>query len=162
MKSKFEKKIKSEKKIKGKLSPLSLVLTLPPLQGFSSGETNFHLCQFLSNFLKYSASNFPSSHLYSNFTIYLPSKSILLNSFTLGFTSSCLLTSILCLPLNSSTNSLACSKYSSFSHVLFSAIKPFYRTRYLFTSLIFLLFRIFSTSHSSTPSTSIGLTSFFF
>jgi len=43
-----------------------------------------------------------------------------------------------------------------------SAINPFHRTKYLSTPLIFLLFNIFSTSHSSTPSTSIGFPFSFF
>ena len=141
-------------------------MTLPPLQGFSSEETVFHLCQFLSNFLKYSFSNFPLFQPYSNFAIYFPGNSILLNSFAFvfcfQFTSSCLLTSAPILPLNSSTNSLACSRSSFLSHISFSTVNLFYHTRYFSTPLIFLLFNIFSTSHSSTPSTLIGLPSSLF
>ena len=44
---------------------------------------------------------------------------------------------------------------SSFlSYILCSAVNLFHHTRYFTTSYIFLLFRIFSTSHSSTFSTS--------
>ena len=63
------------------LSPLLSFLTLSPLQGFSSRETNFHFCQFLSNFLRYSSSNFPSSHLYNIFAINFPGDSPLLKCY---------------------------------------------------------------------------------
>ena len=130
----------------------------------------FHLSQFLSNFFKYSSSNFLLSHPNNNFAIYFSSNTLLLNSSTLGFnftlhlysTPSCLLTSVLNLPSNSSTNSFAFSKSSFFSQVLCSTVNPFHLTKYLSTPLIFLLFRIFSTSHFSTPSTLIGFTSSFF
>ena len=152
------------------LSLLLVILILPPLQGFSSRETDFYLCQLFSNFLKYSSSNFPSSQPYSNFTIYFPSNLLLLYSSALGFlfilplcsTFFCLLTSTLNLPLNLSTNSLAFPKSSSLFHVLFSAVNPFYYTKYLSIPRIFLLFSIFSISHSLTPSTSIGFPAFFF
>ena len=49
-----------------------MFLTLPLLQGFSFRETAFHLCQFLSNFLKYSSSNLPSFHPYNIFAINFP------------------------------------------------------------------------------------------
>ena len=41
-------------------------------------------------------------------------------------------------------------------------LNPFHCTKYFSTSLIFFLFRIFSTSYSLTPSTSIGFLSSFF
>ena len=143
-------------------------MTLPLLQDFFSRETDFHFCQFFSNFFKYSSSNFLSSYLYNNFAIYFSGNSILLNSSTLGFIftfylssiSSCLLTSTLL--LNSSTNSFAFPKSPSFFHVLLSAINLFHHTKYLSIPCIFLLFSIFSTSHSLTPSTLIGLPFFFF
>ena len=158
------------KKNKKILSPLLAILTLLPLQGFSSRETDFYLHQFFSNFLKYSSSNFPLSQLYSNFTIYCPSNSLLLYSSALGFLFilspcsifSCLLTSTLNLPSNSSTNSLAFLKSSSLFHVLLFAVNPFHHTRYLSIPHIFLLFSIFSISHSSTSSTSIGFSASFF
>ena len=134
-----------------------MILALPLLQGFSSGETDFHLLQFLSNFLRYSALNFLSSYPYSNLAIYLPGSSLLLYS-----SHSCHLTSIFNLSLNSSTNSFAFSKSSFFSHVSFSAMNLFHCTKYFSTPLTFLLFSIFSTSHSSTPSISIGFPSFLF
>ena len=109
-----------------------MILTLPPLQGFISKETDFHLLQFLSNFFRYLASNFPSSHPYSNLAIYFLSNSLLLYS-SLSYH----LTSIFNLPLNSSTNSFAFSKSSSFSHVLFSAINSFHHTKYFSTPLCY-------------------------
>ena len=158
------------RKNKKRLSLLFLILTLPPPQGFISRETNFHLCQFFSNFLKYFSSNFPSSQLYSNFVIYFPSSSLLLYSSILGFffislptsTFSCHLTSVFNLSLNLSTNSFVFSKSFPFSHISFSTVNPFQHTKYLSTSHIFLLFNIFSISHSSTSSTLIGFPSSFF
>ena len=132
-------------------------MALPLLQGFSSRETDFHLLQFLSNFLRYSTSNFLSSHLYSNLAIYLSSSSLLLYS-----SHSCHLTSTFNLSSNSSTNSFAFSKSSFFSHVSFSAVNLFHRTKYFSTPLTFLLFSILSTSHSLTPSILIGFPSFLF
>ena len=145
-------------------------MTLSPSQGFSSRETDFHFCQFFSNLFQYLSSNFLSSHPNKIFTIYFSGNSLLLNLSASGFnftfylfsTPSCLLTSTLIFPSNLSTNSLAFSKSSSFSQVLFSTVNLFYCTRYLSVSCIFLLFRIFSTSHSLTPSTSIGFISSIF
>ena len=138
-------------------SPLLAILTLPFIQGYSSGETDFHLCQFLSNFLRYSSSNLLLFHLYNNFAIYFPSNSPLLNSlFSTISILSYLLTSTFICPSNFSNASFVFSKFSFFSHIFCSAINPFHHTRYLFTPLIFLLFNIFSTFYSSTPSISIG------
>ena len=134
------------------LSPLSSFLTLPSLQGFSFGETDFHFCQFLSNFLKYSFSNFPSFHLYNIFAINFPGNSPLLKSFSSAISNfSCFLTSAFILPSNSSNTSLVFPKSSLLSQVSYSAVNLFYRTKYLFTPLIFLLFNIFSISHSLAP-----------
>ena len=140
-----------------KLSPLSVILTLSPLQDFFSRETDFHLLQFLSNFFRYSASNFPLFHPYSNLAVYFPSSLLLLYSSL-----SCHLTSTFNLPLNLSTNSFAFSKFSSFSHVSFPAVNPFHHTKYFSAPLTFLLFSILFTSHSSTPSISISFSSFLF
>ena len=134
-----------------------MILTLPPLQDFISKETDFHLLQFLSNFFRYLASNFPSSHPYSNLAIYFLSNSLLLYS-SLSYH----LTSTFNLPLNSSTNSFAFFKSSSFSHMSFSAINLFHHTKYFSTPLTFLLFSILSTSHSLTPSILISFPSFSF
>ena len=130
----------------------------------------FYLFQFLSNFFKYLFLNFLLSHPNNNFTVYFPSNSLLLNSSALGFnftlhlcsTPFYLLTSTLTLLSNSFTNSFTFSKFFSFSYISCFAVNLFYLTRYLSTSLIFLLFKIFSPFHYSTPFTSIGLTFFFF
>ena len=111
----------------------------------------FYLLQFLSSFLKYSSSNFLSSHPYNSFVVYFPGNSILLYSLL-----SCHLTSIPNLSLRSSTSSFAFPKSSTLSHMLLSTVNPFHHTKYFSTPLIFLLFRIFSTSYSSTPSTFIS------
>ena len=144
-------------------------MTLSLLQGFFSGETDFHLHQFFSNSFKYSFSNFLLSQPYSNFAVYLSSSSLLLYSSVLGFfipppcfIFSCLLTSALNLPSNSSTNSLVFPRSSSLSHVSFSIVNLFHHTRYLSIPCIFLLFRIFSIFHSLTPFTSIGFPASFF
>ena len=151
------------KENKKSLSLLLSFLTLPLLQGFSSRETDFHLCQFLSNFLKYSSSNFPSSYPYNIFAIKFPSNSPLLKSFSSVLSNfSCLLTSAFILPSNSSNASLAFPKSSFLFHVSCSAVNPFHCTKYLSTPLIFLLFNIFSIFHSLTPSISIGFPSSFF
>ena len=138
--------MRKEKKNKIKmLSPLSLFLTLPPLQGFSSGETDFHFCQFLSNFLRYSFSNFSLSHPYSIFAVNFPGSFPLLKSFSFSISSfSCLLTSAFILPLNSSNTSFAFPKSSFLSQVSCSAVNPFHCTKYLSIPLIFLFFNIFS------------------
>ena len=138
-------------------------MTLSPLQGFSSRETDFHFCQFLSHFLRYSSSNFPSFYLYKIFAINFPNSFSLLMS--LSFTISiffCFLTSAFIFPSNSSSTSSAFPKSYFFSQVSCSAINLFYHTRYFSTPLIFFLFNIFSIFHSLTPSTSIGFFSSFF
>ena len=150
-------------KNKKKPSPLLVILTLPSLQGFSSRETDFYFYQFLSNFLKYSSSNFSLSHLYNIFTIYFSGNSPLLKSFSSTISNfSCFLTSTFILSSNSSNASLTFPQSSLFSHMLLSTVNLFYHTKYLSIPLIFLLFNIFSTSHSLTPSTSTSLPSFFF
>ena len=155
------KEKKSERR-KYQSSP-SAILTLPPLQSFFSEETDFHFCQFLSNFLRYSSSNFLSSHLYNTFAVNLPGSFPLLKSlFSAISILSCLLTSTFIYSSNSPNASFAFSKFSLLSQVLYSAVNLFHHTRYLSTPLIFLLFSIFSTSHSLIPFTSIGFPSSLF
>ena len=130
------------------------------LQYFFSREINFHFYQFLSNFFKYLSSNFLLSYSYNIFTIYFPSNSPLLKSFSSTISNfSCLLTSVLSLLLNSATAFFVFSKFSSFFYILFSAVNLF---KYFTTPLIFLLFRISFISYSSNPSTSTSFTSFIF
>ena len=141
-----------------------MILTLSFLQDFSSRETDFHFHQFLSNFFKYFSSNFPSSfHLYSIFAINFPSSSLLLKSLSFAISNlSYLLTSTFILLSNSSNAFFVCSRFSLFSHVSCSTVNPFHLTKYFSTSLIFLLFKIFSTSHSLALFTLISFPSFFF
>ena len=58
--------------------------------------------------------------------------------------------------LNSSTNFIVFLRFSLLSHVSSSAVHPFHRTKYLSLPRTFLLFIIFSTSHSSSPSITTG------
>ena len=145
------------------LSLLLTFLTLPPFQGFSSGETDFHFHQFLSNFLRYSFSNVPLSHPYNIFTVnFSGSFSLLKFLSSVIFIFSYLLTSTCILPSNSSSTSSVFPKSSFFFQVSCSTVNPLHCTKYFSTPLIFLLFNIFLISHSLTPSISIGFPSFFF
>ena len=111
---KYEYKSKRKENNK-KLSLLLTILTLFPLQGFFSGETDFHFHQLLSNFLKYSSSNYPSSYSYSIFAVNFPGNSLFLKSLSSAMSNfSCLLTSIFILFSNSSNDSLAFPKSSFF------------------------------------------------
>ena len=95
--------------------------------------------------------------------MYFSSNSLFLKSLFFAKSNfSCLLTFILSLFSNSATTSFAFSMSSSLFHVSLSAINIFQCIKYFTTSLIFLLFNIFSTSHFSTLSTSTGFTSFTF
>ena len=123
----------------------------------------FYFCQFLSNFLSYSFSNFPSSHLYSSFAIYFSGNSALLKSFSSAQSNlSYLLTSTFIHSSKSATSFFTFFKFFSFSQLLFSTVNPFHCTKYFVTPLTFLLFKIFSTSHSLTPFTSTGFPFSFF
>ena len=115
---------------------------------------------FLSNFLKYSSLNFILSQLYNIFAIYLSSNFPLLKSLSSAISIfSCFLNSAFILSLNSATTFFTFSKSFSLSQLLCSAVNLFYWTKYFTIPLIFLLFNILSTFHSSTPSTSTGFTS---
>ena len=95
--------------------------------------------------------------------MYFPGNSPFLISFSSILPSfSCHLTSALILPSNSATTSFVFSKSSSFSHMSCSTVNPFYHTRYFTTCLIFCLFKILSTFHFFTSSTSTGFASFTF
>ena len=93
--------------------------------------------------------NLLSSHPYNVFAIYLPGSSSLWNSLQFSFFA--YLDSSLYSFLNLSTRSLAFPRFSYSSQVSSSVVYPFHCTRYLFFSLNFLLFNIFSTSYSSSP-----------
>ena len=87
---------------------------------------------------------------------------LLYSSLSVFFSLTCCLTSALNLLSKLFTNSFVFFKYFSFSHVSLSTINPFHHTRYFSTPLIFLLFRIFSTSYSLLPSTSTSFPFSFF
>ena len=91
--------------------------------------------------------------------MYFPGNSPLLKFFfSILSNFPCCLTSVLILSSNFTTASLAFSKSLSFFQVSFSAVNLFHCTRYFTTPLIFLLFKIFSTFHFSTPFISTGFT----
>ena len=96
-----------------------LLITLSP--DFSSKETDFHFHQFLSNFLRYSSSNFLSFYLYN---IYFFINSLFLKScFSTESNFSCLLTSILNIFSNSATAFFVFSKSFSLFYILFFCCK---------------------------------------
>ena len=102
-------------------------------------------------------------HPYINFAMNSLGNSQL-NSLS-SFSSSCYLsssTSSLYFLSNSSTNSFAFPKSSLFSQVFSSAVYPFHLTRNFSFPLTVLLFKIFSTSNSSSPSIMTGFGSIFF
>ena len=81
--------------------------------------------------------------------MYFPSNSSLLKSLSFVKSNfSCFFTSTLSFPLNFIIIFLAFSKSSFFFHMLFTAVNLFQCTKYFTTSLIFLLFKKFYTSHS--------------
>ena len=118
----------------------------------------FHLIQLLSNFFKYSSSNFLLSHLNKIFTVYFTDNSLLLNTSTSGFNylsfpisfliCTLFISSSLIFFLNSSTKSIAFLKFSNLSHVSFSTVYLFHLTKYSSFPFTSLLFNIFSTSYS--------------
>jgi len=108
---------KSQNEKRNKLSPPSSILTL---QDFFFRETDFYFCQFLSNFLKYSFSNIPSSHPYNIFIVYFPGNSPLLKSYSSTKSNfSSLLTSVLILLSNSAITSFVFFKSSSLFYLIF-------------------------------------------
>ena len=129
------------------LSSSSLIVSIVLL---FFGRPPFHRLQFLSNLPQYS-SYFLSDHPNNFFAINLPGNSPLSNipsSFSCQFTSSVS-------HQYSLSNSLIAffvfPRFSLPSQVSDSAVNPFYHTRYLFFPLIHHLFKIFSTSYSSSP-----------
>ena len=123
----------------------------------------FYLFQFLSNFLKYLSLNFPLFYPYNIYAINFSGNSPLLKSFSSTLSSfSYLLISTSILPSKSSNTFFAFPNSFFFTQESCSAMNFFYQTKYLSTSLIFLLFNIFSISYSLTPSISIGFSFSFF
>ena len=111
----------------------------------------FHRLQFLSNLSQYSWLYRLSNHSYNIFAVNFPGNSSRWNVPSLH---SCLATSSISHRYsfsNSLITSFVFSKFSLPSQVSDSAINPFQRTRYLSFPLTCRLFRILSTSHSSSP-----------
>ena len=124
----------------------------------------FHCLQFFSSLPQYSLLYLLSVHPHSFLVVNLPSNSSLA-SIPLFSSLSCFCISFIFLLYslsNSSTTSLAFSKFSSPFHVSKSAMNPFYHTKYLSFLLTHYLFRIFSISYFSFPSTIIRAGCFFF
>ena len=142
------------------LSLFLIFLILPSFQGFFFRETDFHFCQFLSNFFRYLFLNFPLFYPYNIFAMYFPSNFPLLKSLSSAVSNfSYHLTSTSNLPSNPATTSFVFAKFSFLFQLSYSTINPFYHTKYFTTSLTFLLFSIFSTFHSLILSTSTSFTS---
>ena len=118
----------------------------------------FHCRQFSSNLFQYSCLYFFSPHPYNSFAVYFPGSSLLNSffSFSLSYRLVSSSSSLLYSFSNSSTRSLAFLRFSLLSQVSSSAVHPFHHTRYLSLPRIHLLFIIFSTSHSSSPSITMG------
>ena len=116
----------------------------------------FHCFQFLSSFPQYSSSYYLSDHPNSFFAVNCPGSSPLLNVPSSLF---CCLTSSMShwySFLYSLTASFAFSRFSLSSQVSDSAMNPFHHTKYLSFPHIRHLFRILSTSHSSSSSITTG------
>ena len=131
-----------------------MILILFLLQGFSSEETDFYFCQFLSNFFRYSSSNLLSFHSYNIFAIYFLGNFSLLKSL-----SSAISNFYIHSPFKLSYHFLCIFKFSSLFPESCSIVNSFHCTRYFMTLLIFILFSIFSTFHSLTSSISTSFIS---
>jgi len=112
---------------------------------------SFHLLQFLSNLAQYFLLYFLSDHLNNFLTINLSGNSPFLKvlsslSFLLTFSMSHWYSFS-----NSSTTSFVLPRFSFSSQVSDSTANPFHHTKYLSFPLIHHLFKILSTSHSSSP-----------
>ena len=139
-------------------SSSGIVFIVPLLAGFLP----FHRLQFLSILPQYSWLYCLSDHPYNFFAVNLPGSSLRWN---VPSSRSCHATSSISRRYSFSNSSIAsCTffKFSLPSHVLDSAINPFQHTRYLSFPLTRRLFRILSTSHSSSPSIITGTGRSFF
>ena len=111
----------------------------------------FHHLQFFSNLPQYSWSYRLSDHPYNFFAVNFPGNSPRRNVLS---SCSCLATSSISCRYsfsNSSIASFAFFKFSLPSQVSDSAVNPFQHTKYLSFPLTHRLFRILSTSYSSSP-----------
>ena len=127
-----------------------------------AGLLPFHRLQFLSNLPQYFWSYRLFDHPYNIFAVNFPGNSLRRN---VPSSRSCLATSSISCRYsfsNSSIASFAFSKFSFPSQVSDSAVNPFQCTRYLSFPLTRHLFKILSTSHSSSPSIITGAGCSFF
>ena len=118
--------------------------------------SSFHCFQFLSSLPQYSLLYCLSDHPNSFFVVNCSGSSPLLN---VPFSLSCCLTSSMSCWysfLYSLTASFAFSRFSLPFQVSDSTVNPFYYTKYLSFPYIHCLFRILSTSHSSSSSIMTG------
>ena len=116
-----------------------------------TGLLPFHCLQFLSNLSQYFWLYCLFDHPYNIFTVNFPDNSPHLNVI---FLRSCYATSSMSCRYSFSNSSIAFFAFFKFSlpfQVLDSVVNPFQCTRYLSFSLTHCLFRILSTSHSSSP-----------
>ena len=121
----------------------------------------FYRLQFFSILPQYSWSYRLSDHPYSFFAVNLPGSSLRQNVFSLR---SCCATSSMSRRYSFSNSSIAFFAFSKFSlpsQVSNSAVNSFQHTKYLSFLLIFFLFSICSTSHSSSPSIMTRASCFF-
>ena len=126
------------------------------------GFLPFHRLQFFSILPQYSWSYCLSNHPYSFFAVNLPGNSPHLNVVS---SRSCHATSSISRQYSFSNSSIASFTFSKFSfpsQISDSAVNPFQRTKYLSFPLTCHLFRILSTSHSSSPSIITGAGCSFF
>ena len=115
------------------------------------GRPPFYCLQFLSNLPQYSLSYFLSDHPNNFFAVNLSGNSPLSN---IPFSLSCWFTFSMSHQYSLSNSSIASFAFPRFSlpfQVSDSTVNPFHHTRYLSFPLIRHLFKIFSTSHSSSP-----------
>ena len=127
-----------------------------------TGFLPFHRLQLFSNLPQYSWSYRLSDHLYNIFAMNFPGNFPRRN---VPSSRSCLAISSISHRysfLNSLIASFAFSKFSLPSQVSDSAVNPFQRTKYLSFPLTCRLFRILSTSYSSSPSIITGAGCSFF
>ena len=120
------------------------------------GRPPFYHLQFLSNLPQYSSLYFLSDHPNNFFTVNLPGNSPFSN---ISSSLSCWFTSSMSRQYSLSNSSIASFVFSRFSlpsQVSDSTVNPFHHTRYLSFFLIHHLFKIFSTSHFSSPSIITG------
>ena len=136
---------------------------MAPPSRFLVPRNFFHQFQFSSHLLSLSFSYLFLPHPYSSLAVNSLGNSQQ-NSFS-SSSSSCHLSSSASSPYslsNSSTSSFTFPRFSLFSYVSSSTVYPFHHTKNLSFPRTILLFKIFSTSNSSSPSMMTGFGGVFF